>query len=156
LRGAQHSELVLVGDGPELPRIEAAIRELGLSNCVHLRGRLPEDETLREVAASDVLVLASFMEGLPVVLMEAMALGVPVIAPCVAGVPELVHDHVHGLLFAPAAWHELADCLYKLLSDAALREFFRSQGRVKVEAEFEISRAVAPLVARYRLEAEAP
>jgi glycosyltransferase involved in cell wall biosynthesis len=150
LRGASDSELVLVGDGPERERIEATIRELGLSGSVHLSGRLPESETLQEVAKSDALVLASFMEGLPVVLMEAMALGLPVIGPRVAGVPELVHEQVHGLLFAPAAWDELADCVYRLLSDAGMRERLGSAGRAQVEREFEITRAVEPLIARYR------
>ncbi|HKU36854.1 MAG TPA: glycosyltransferase family 4 protein, partial [Polyangiales bacterium] len=117
-RRGQDAELVLVGDGPDRERIERRIAELGLADAVQLRGRLFEAETLQEIAGSDVLVLASFMEGLPVVLMEAMALGLPVIAPRVAGVPELVQDGVHGLLFAPGAWHELADCLHKLLSDA--------------------------------------
>jgi glycosyltransferase involved in cell wall biosynthesis len=150
LRGASDSELVLVGDGPERERIEATIRELGLSGSVHLSGRLPESETLQEVAKSDVLVLASFMEGLPVVLMEAMALGLPVIGPRVAGVPELVHEQVHGLLFAPAAWDELADCIHRLLSDAAMRERLGGAGRAQVEREFEINHAVEPLLARYR------
>jgi glycosyltransferase involved in cell wall biosynthesis len=150
LRGASDSELVLVGDGPERERIEATIRELGLSGSVHLSGRLPESETLQEVSKSDALVLASFMEGLPVVLMEAMALGLPVIGPRVAGVPELVHEQVHGLLFAPAAWDELADCIYRLLSDAAMRERLGGAGRAQVEREFEINRAVEPLLARYR------
>jgi len=149
-RGAQHSELVLVGDGPERQRIEDAIAELGLGSCVHLRGRLPENETLREVAQSDVLVLASFMEGLPVVLMEGMALGLPVIAPRVAGVPELVEENTHGLLFAPAAWDELADRLTRLLSDGELRQRLARDGRAKVEREFEITRAVLPLLERYR------
>lgn len=149
-RGAKDSELVLVGDGPERQRIEQTIAELGLADCVKLRGRLAEPETLREVAQSDVLVLASFMEGLPVVLMEAMALGLPVIAPRVAGVPELVEENVHGLLFSPAAWDELADRLTRMLSDAALREQLSRDGRAKVEREFEIARAVVPLVERYR------
>ena len=149
-RGAQHSELVLVGDGPERQRIEQTIAELGLGSCVHLRGRLPENETLREVAQSDLLVLSSFMEGLPVVLMEGMALGLPVIAPRVAGVPELVEDNVHGLLFAPAAWDELADRLTRLLGDSELRQRLAREGRAKIEREFEITRAVAPLLERYR------
>jgi colanic acid/amylovoran biosynthesis glycosyltransferase len=149
-RGATSSELVLVGDGPELPRIEASIAELGLQSCVQLRGRLAEQDTLRAVAESDLLVLASFMEGLPVVLMEAMALGVPVIAPRVAGVPELVEEDVHGLLFAPAAWDELAERLHRLLSDPELRQRFGRAGRSKIEAEFEITRAVVPLLERFR------
>jgi colanic acid/amylovoran biosynthesis glycosyltransferase len=149
-RGAVPSELVLVGDGPELARIEASIAELGLQSCVQLRGRLAEQDTLRAIAESDLLVLASFMEGLPVVLMEAMALGLPVIAPRVAGVPELVEEEVHGLLFAPAAWPELADRLHRLMSDPELRRRFGHAGRSKVEAEFEINRAVVPLLERFR------
>jgi glycosyltransferase involved in cell wall biosynthesis len=150
-RGARDSELILVGDGPEQARIERAIAELGLSGVVKLLGRKAEADTLREVAQSDVLVLASFMEGLPVVLMEALALGLPVIGPRVAGVPELVEDNVHGLLFTPAAWDELAERLHRLLTDAELRERLGKAGRAKVEQEFEISRAVLPLVERYRL-----
>jgi colanic acid/amylovoran biosynthesis glycosyltransferase len=144
------AELVLVGDGPERERVERYIRELGLERCVSMRGRMPEAETLAEIAASDLLVLSSLMEGLPVVLMEAMALGLPVIAPCVAGVPELVEHKLHGLLFAPAAWDELALHLYTLLADAALRDSMGRAGRVKVEAEFEIGRAVVPLAARWQ------
>jgi len=144
------AELVLVGDGPERARVEATIAELGLRDRVHVRGRLPEHETLEEIAASDVLVLSSFMEGLPVVLMEAFALSVPVVAPRVAGIPELVEDNVNGLLFAPAHWDELADRLRRILTDAALRERLAGPGRAKIEREFEISRAVLPLVERHQ------
>jgi glycosyltransferase involved in cell wall biosynthesis len=150
--GARDSELILVGDGPERERVIKAIQELGLEGSVQLRGHMAEQDTLREVAQSDLLVLASFMEGLPVVLMEALAYGLPVIAPRVAGVPELVEENVHGLLFAPAAWDELAERLQRLLSDAALRQRLGGAGRAKIEQEFEISRAVAPLVERYRSE----
>jgi colanic acid/amylovoran biosynthesis glycosyltransferase len=149
-QSARDSELVLLGDGPERQRIERAIDELNLQHSVTLLGRRSEEETLREVAQSDLLVLASFMEGLPVVLMEALALGLPVIAPRVAGIPELVEEHVHGLLFTPAAWDELADRLQRLLTDRALREKLGGAGRAKIEQEFEISRAVAPLVKRFR------
>ena len=150
--GARDSELILVGDGPERERVLQTIQELGLEGSVHLKGHMAEQDTLREVAQSDLLVLASFMEGLPVVLMEALAYGLPVIAPRVAGVPELVEENVHGLLFAPAAWDELAERLQRLLSDAALRQRLGGAGRAKIEQEFEISRAVAPLVERYRSE----
>lgn len=143
------AELVLVGDGPERERIERDIARRGLGARVGLRGPLSESNTLAEIAQSDLLVLASFMEGLPVVLMEALALGVPVIAPRVAGVPELVEHGRHGLLFTPAAWKELADCLCALLSDQALRERLGGAGRARIEAEFEIGKAVTPLVQRY-------
>lgn len=153
--GSKNSELVLVGDGPELETIERTIAALQLQGVVHLRGRLPEAETLREIANADVLVLASFMEGLPVVLMEALAMSVPVIAPRVAGIPELIEENTHGLLFAPAAWDELADALRRMLGDSALRERLASAGRARIEREFEITRAVAPLVERYSTSAGA-
>ena len=144
------AELILVGDGSERARIEATIAELGLSDRVQVRGRLPEFETLEEIAKSDVLVLSSFVEGLPVVLMEALALSLPVVAPWVAGIPELVEHDVNGLMFAPAHWDELAECLRRILSDAALRERLAGPGRAKIEREFEISRAVLPLLERYQ------
>jgi len=144
------AELVLVGDGPERKSIEQYIAKLGLSDQVQLRGRLPESQTLREIAQADVFVLASFMEGVPVVLMEAMALGVPVVAPRIAGVPELVQDGHNGLLFAASAWDELAECLRRITQGPALREQFAGAGRAKIEREFEIRRAIGPLLARFR------
>lgn len=147
-RGVE-AELVIVGDGPGRDGMEARIEKLGLNGFVHLRGRMSATETLAEIAQSDVMVSASFMEGLPVVLMEGMALGLPVIAPRVAGVPELVEDGVHGLLFAPSAWDELSDCLYRLLSDGALRTKLSQQNRAKIEAEFDISKIAAQLEQRF-------
>lgn len=147
-RGAD-ADLVLVGDGVERPRIEQRIADLGLGDRVQLRGRLAEVDTMQEIAKSDFLVLPSMIEGLPVVLMEAMALGLPVIGPRVAGVPELVKDGVHGLLFAPAAWDELAECLYKMITDADLRTRLSQGNRARIEEEFEITKAVQPLEQRF-------
>jgi colanic acid/amylovoran biosynthesis glycosyltransferase len=145
LAGGSHAELRLVGDGPERARIEARIAARGLAGRCVLLGQLPEDETLREVASADVLVSASFMEGLPVVLMEALALDVPVIAPRVAGIPELVEDGVGGLLFAPADWSGLASCLARMLGDPLLRARLAQAGRERVRAEFDVERACIPL-----------
>ena len=140
------AELVLVGDGPEREPLEDTIAGLNLGEHVKLLGPLPAEGTLAEIARSDVLVLASFMEGLPVVLMEAMALGLPVISSRVAGVPELVEHGVEGLLFTPGKWTELADALHQVLTDTPLRGRMGEAGRIKVEGEFEIGRAVDPLV----------
>ncbi len=145
LKRGHKAELVLVGDGDERAHIEATIRDLGLGAAVALRGQLSEAETLAEVAASDVLVLASFMEGLPVVLMEAMALGVPAIASRVAGVPELIEDGHEGLLFNPTDWTDLAQKLETVLSDPALRARLGVAARAKIEAEFKIETAVQPM-----------
>jgi glycosyltransferase involved in cell wall biosynthesis len=137
--------LTLVGDGPEGNALRAAVTRLNIDAQVRFLGRLDERATLAAIAAADMLVLPSFMEGLPVVLMEAMALGVPVIATRVAGIPELVRDAVGGLLFDPADWTALADAIARLAADPALRERLALGGRDRVEQAFAIERAVAPL-----------
>jgi glycosyltransferase involved in cell wall biosynthesis len=143
------AELRLVGDGPERAHIEARVAERGLGDRCVLVGQLPEEGALAEVAAAEVLVSSSFMEGLPVVLMEALGLGVPVVAPRVAGVPELVEEGVSGLLFAPADWSALAEALVRLLGDAALRARMGQAGQKKVQAEFEVDRACEPLYRKF-------
>jgi colanic acid/amylovoran biosynthesis glycosyltransferase len=143
------AELVLVGDGPERMRIEHAIQALNLQDVVHLTGVLSEQETLEQIAHADVLVLASFMEGLPVVLMEALALGVPVVATRVAGIPELVVHETNGLLFSPANWDELAEYLSRLLSDSALRNRLAGAGPSKVFSNHNIQTAFKPLFSKF-------
>jgi len=106
---------------------------------------LPEAETLKRIAESDMLVLASFMEGIPIVLMEAMSLRVPVIAPRVAGIPELIEDRETGLMFHPGDWHDLAKKLSALAGDPALRAHLIEAGQNKVRAEFSNPRAMDPL-----------
>jgi colanic acid/amylovoran biosynthesis glycosyltransferase len=137
--------LVLVGDGPEADRLRALAAQLGISGRVRFAGRLSEADTLGEIAKADILVLPSFMEGLPVVLMEAMALGTSVIASRVAGIPELVDDGESGLLFTPSNWDELASCIRRLVDDDALRARLAQRGRSKVSAEFDVDRSATQL-----------
>lgn len=112
--------LRIVGDGPDRTVLESMAEELGLRDRVDFLGRLSETETLQEIARSEIMVLPSFWEGLPVVLMESMAIGVPVITSRVAGVPEMIEDGKNGLLFAPARWAELGDCMRNLLTSLEL------------------------------------
>lgn len=142
--------LVLVGDGPERARVERHGAALGISGALTFRGRLNEQDTLAEIAGAGLLVLPSFMEGLPIVLMEAMALGVPVVASRVAGVPELIEDGVEGLLFRPSDWADLSDKMSTLLSDGELRVRTVAAARAKVEREYDVAKAVEPLVARFQ------
>lgn len=141
--------LTLVGDGPLLAEIEAAVARLGLGGRVRFVGRLDEAATLATIARADLLVLPSFMEGLPIVLMEAMAIGVPVIGSRVAGVPELIEDGVEGLLFRPGDWADLRRQIARVLEDPALGDRLVRAARAKVEGEFDIATAVLPLVARF-------
>lgn len=144
---SSHPELALrlVGDGPERAGLEALAQELGVSDAVTFAGRLPENETLAEIARADLLVLPSFMEGLPIVLMEAMAVGVPVIASRVAGIPELVEDGVTGLLFTPSNWDELASRIDRLLGDDALQASLAERAKAKVAAEFDTRKSATEI-----------
>jgi glycosyltransferase involved in cell wall biosynthesis len=83
--------------------------------------------------------------------MEALALGVPVVAPCVAGIPELVEHGVSGLTFPPGDWDRLAQVLGELLADPALQQRLAREGRRRVESEFFVERSLEPLVAAFGL-----
>jgi glycosyltransferase involved in cell wall biosynthesis len=94
-------ELVLAGDGELRPDIEASIEARGLGPRVRITGWIGSEQVRAEISAARALVLPSFAEGLPVVIMEAMALRRPVITTWVAGIPELVKDGETGWLAAP-------------------------------------------------------
>jgi len=134
-------QLRLVGDGPEREALEALAGDLRLGDTVTFAGRLSETETLDEIARSDILVLSSFMEGLPIVLMEAMAIGVPVVASRVAGIPELVEDGTGGLLFASSNWDELGACVERLLTDGELYKTLSESGKQRVAGEFDVQKS---------------
>ena len=91
-------ELVLVGDGELRADIEALIVRYGLRNKIRMTGWISGDQVRDEIVAAQAMVLPSFAEGLPVVLMEAMALRRPVIGTYVAGIPELIIPGEHGWL----------------------------------------------------------
>lgn len=145
IRDLPDSRLVLVGDGPDRQMLEDHAKRLGISESIEFLGRKTEAETLIEIAKSDMLVVSSFMEGLPVVLMEAMALRVPVVASHVAGIPELLEDGRQGLLFRPADWTDLHRAMGHMLMDPVMRDGFVKAAREKIEAEFDIDVAVEPL-----------
>lgn len=95
-------ELDIVGDGPMRSELESRVRELGLDDAVVFHGALSGDDVRRVIVASSGMVLPSFAEGLPVVLMEAMGLGRPVITTRIMGIPELVVDGESGWLITPS------------------------------------------------------
>jgi glycosyltransferase involved in cell wall biosynthesis len=138
-------ELVLVGDGPESGRLRRIADDLGISEHVRFVGRLGEQETLQWIAEADILVVSSFMEGLPIVLIEAMAMGTAVIASRVAGIPELIIDGQSGLLFTPSNWNELATSIRRLVGDDALRENLVERARESAADEFNIDKSAEQL-----------
>jgi colanic acid/amylovoran biosynthesis glycosyltransferase len=109
-------EAVLAGDGPMRADVEAEIARLGLDGRVRITGWLGGADVRREVEAARGLVLPSFAEGLPVVVMEALALGRPVVTTFVAGIPELVRDGAHGWLVPAGDADTLAAAVRELLT----------------------------------------
>lgn len=112
-------DLSLVGGGELKAEIEALIARYGLGNSVHLLGWRSNAEVRDLIQQSRALVLPSFAEGLPVVLMEALALGRPVVTTWVAGIPELVRPGENGWLVPPSSVDALVDALREVLTAPA-------------------------------------
>jgi glycosyltransferase involved in cell wall biosynthesis len=108
-------ELILAGDGLMRASLEAEIDRRGLRNAVRITGWLSNAEVREEMRRARAVVLPSFAEGLPVVLMEALALGRPVITTYVAGIPELVEQGVHGWLVPAGSLDALTEALRQAL-----------------------------------------
>lgn len=123
--------LVVIGEGPERTRLRKIARDLGVTDRVYFAGRRGKNETLALMAACDLLVLNSTYEGLPHVLLEAMALGVPVVATAVGGTPEVVRDGENGLLLPPADSDALLAALRRLCADDVLRRRLGERGRTR-------------------------
>lgn len=137
--------LTIVGDGPRDEALRRLARDLGIAERVTMPGAVGQDEILDYYGAADVFCLPSFSEGVPVVLMEAMAMEIPVVATRIMGIPELIDDEHSGLLVAPASEDALVEALERLADDPELRARLGSAGREKVIAEFEISDVVVQL-----------
>jgi colanic acid/amylovoran biosynthesis glycosyltransferase len=136
--------LRLVGDGPDRRRIQRQIAAAGLAEVVEVLGAQPRDAVLRELEHADVLIAPSVptsegkREGLPVVLVEAMACGLPVIASRLSGIPEVVQHGANGLLVPPGDADALAEAIIRLDADPALRWRFGHNGRSTVLREFDL------------------
>lgn len=109
-------ELVLAGDGPIRGKIEAQIDKYDLRKSVRITGWISSTEVRKEILAARALVLPSFAEGLPVVIMEAMALRRPVLTTYIAGIPELVRSGQNGWLFPAGSVDDLARAMEECLS----------------------------------------
>lgn len=124
-------KLILVGDGELRPDIEAALSRWDLAERIEITGWASSAEVRRQLLAARALVLPSFAEGLPVVIMEALALGRPVVSTYVAGIPELVEPGVCGWLVPPGSTEDLVDALRSVLQ--ATPEVLAQMGRAGAE-----------------------
>jgi colanic acid/amylovoran biosynthesis glycosyltransferase len=148
--------LDIVGSGPYEAEIRAEVSRLGLDDAVRQHGELASGEVDRHLRDADVFCLPSFSEGLPVSIMEAMAIGVPVVATAISGIPELaVHDET-ALTVPPANEEALASALRRMLGDSRLAETVAAAGRVAVEHRHDLHANVAKLAALFDSAVESP
>lgn len=135
--------LTLIGDGDDRAHLERQAAPLGAA--VTFAGFQSQDGVAAALAAADIFVLPSFAEGLPVVLMEALAAARPVICTQVAGVGDLVEEGVSGFLVPPGDAVTLAERIGRLADDPALRRAMGARGRETVRAEFDVRHEAARL-----------
>jgi glycosyltransferase involved in cell wall biosynthesis len=149
------ARLILGGDGPMRPELEQRIEALGLGEAVSITGWISGDQVRQEMLRADVFVLPSFAEGLPVVLMEALALGRPAISTYVAGIPELIEPEVSGWLIpagdvAALTW-AMAQAARTPLED---RQRMGAAGRERVAQRHDVDQEAAKLLAGFRAAAQ--
>ena len=139
---------VLVGDGQERDRLEAQAVALGIEHSVHFAGfiKTPGDY----VIDADIIVVPSRSEGIPNAVLEAMALGKPVVATAVGGIPEIIEDGVSGCLVPPEQPQLLAEAITAVMNDASLYNRFVVNGKQRMQESFSISKRVHTLLAIYR------
>ena len=145
----------IVGEGPLRPILEAQIRRLSLADSVTLCGALTHQEVIAKYRQAGLFVLPAVLgadgdrDGIPNVILEAMAMELPVVSTRHSGIPEVVQDGVNGLLVPPADGEALAKALARLLDDPAERRRLGRQGRQTVAAHFDLEQNVKRLLAEF-------
>lgn len=146
--GDPGADLVLVGDGELQPELAKVVQEAGLTEHVHFLGwRTDTPELLR---TSDIFVLPSRWEGMPLAILEAMGSGLPVVVSDIPGNRHLVEDGAQGLLFPVEDDQALATSLRRLIDQPALRQQLGKAGRQKVVAEHDVQHRVEQMSSLYR------
>jgi len=143
-------KLTMVGEGPLRTVLEGQIALRGLGELIHLAGACNHDRVVDFYDSSDAFVLSSFLEGIPVVLMEAMAMELPCVATWITGIPEIIEKDVEGLLVPPASASAIADAVGRLMEDPEGARRFGIAARRKVLAKYHLGRNVERLAQEFR------
>jgi colanic acid/amylovoran biosynthesis glycosyltransferase len=150
VRQGRPVRLRLAGDGGDRAALERNAAERGLNQHVIFEGWQNSDGVRALYRQADIFVLPSFAEGIPVVLMEAMAMEIPCVATRVTGIPELIRDRIDGLLVTPASEEELAEAIACLMNDSKLRRQLGKSARQQVLEHFDLRHNIAELAAIFR------
>jgi len=146
---------IIIGSGPEERALHRMVRDLDVADRIVLSGALQPAEVLKHYPLVDVFVMPSCVrnndrDGIPNVLLEAMASGLPVVATRVSGIPELVRDGETGLLVEPDDPGALAKAIERLLGDDVLAQRLSGAGRKLVETDFDIHGSARKLMSLFR------
>lgn len=149
------TRLVIIGDGPERERLKTLAKELELEDVITFTGRLSATELMDYYSRAAVFVLPSVTvnnqtEGLGVVLLEAMASGVPAIGSNTGGIPDIIEDGVNGLLVPPGDPDALAEAIIRILEDRDLADRFREAGLETVKGRFSWDKISDQFIEVYR------
>jgi glycosyltransferase involved in cell wall biosynthesis len=131
--------VTIAGDGPARDECATAARRVGLDAAVRFLGAVGQDEIRELYERADVFCLPSLAEGIPVVVMEAMALELPVVTTRIMGIPELVEDGEEGLLVPPGRADPLAEALERLVRSPAERRRLGAAARRKIESDYSVA-----------------
>ena len=150
VREGRRVRLRIAGDGQDRPGLEEDLVRRGLADHVVMEGFLNQDRLGALYAETDVLVLPSFAEGLPVVLMEAMSMEIPCVASWITGIPEIIQHETDGLLAPPGDHEALARAIARLMDDPELRRDLGQRARRKVLDRFDLDRNTEHLAGVFR------
>jgi glycosyltransferase involved in cell wall biosynthesis len=142
-------ELNIIGSGPRLDEYAGLARTLQIMDQVHFLGHVEHGKLPAHYAKADLLVLPSRMESFGLVLVEAMACGLPVVATRVGGIPEVVEDGVTGLLVPPNDPEALAEGINSLLEDPDRMKAMGARGRERAKEHFTWDTVAKRLVSLY-------
>jgi glycosyltransferase involved in cell wall biosynthesis len=137
--------LEIIGDGPMRDQIVSQIKDLGLNNNIKLINSVKYDDIPRKIQEWDAFVITSNWEGFGLVIIEAMACGLPVIATGVDAIPEIVIDGETGLLVEPGNSEAISKCIIELYHDRKKIQQYGAAGRRRVEEHFTIENFIKQL-----------
>ena len=156
LKAGHNLQLQLVGDGPDRIDLENLVTLRSLSEAVSFAGTVNQENIKAFYQNADAFAIASFAEGIPVVLMEAMAMEIPCVATRITGIPELIEDGVDGLLVSPSDTKGMAAAIERLIGSPELRESLGKAGRQRVQREYELANSADRLSSVFASRLERP
>ncbi len=133
LRSFPDTKLVLVGKGPERKNLESQISNLKIENSVELKGGLPHQKIPEELFKSEAFVLPSVSEGLGIAILEAQAIGIPVVASKIGGIPDIIENGRTGILIKPKSSRAISQAVFKIFSQPDFAKSLTQNAKINIK-----------------------